>query len=398
MILIIPFGVTSGYVSVALEFQFKAAGVPVGKLASLVALTVLPHTWKFFWAPVVDATLNQKTWYLIAGTLSAIGIGALGFFPPTNAGLAILSVVIFSTSLATTVLGMAVESLMAHGTAEGAKGRAGGWFNAGNLGGSGIGGGVGLILAQSLPSPWMASVVIGMLCLLCSLALTGVPPLPRPAVRPKILPSILAALGELWHVVRQRTGLLALILCFLPIGAGAASGLWSALAAEWRATSETVALVTGVLGGVVSAAGCIAAGFICDRFNRRSAYVWFGILQAGVAVGMALMPRTPEMFVVWTLLYAFITGLTYAGFTAFVLEAIGKGAAATKYSAFASLSNMPIYYMTILDGRAHDKWGSSGILYMEAVIGVVGGAIFLFLAQKLMPRSRPAVTAVPVQA
>ena len=104
MILIIPFGVASGYVTVALEYQFKEAGVSVVQLASLAALTVLPHTWKFFWAPVVDATLDPKRWYLIAGFLTAIGIGALGFFPPTKAGLAVLSIVVFTTSLATTVL------------------------------------------------------------------------------------------------------------------------------------------------------------------------------------------------------------------------------------------------------------------------------------------------------
>ena len=68
-------------------------------------------------------------------------------------------------------------------------------------------------------------------------------------------------------------------------------------------------------------------------------------------------PRTENTFIVFTLLYAFITGLTYAGFTAFVMEALGLGAAATKFSLFASLSNMPIAYADDLglDGFMHDK-------------------------------------------
>jgi hypothetical protein len=43
------------------------------------------------------------------------------------------------------------------------------------------------------------------------------------------------------------------------------------------------------------------------------------------------------------------TGFTYAAFSAFVLEAIGKGTAATKHSALTSLSNVPICYVTSID-------------------------------------------------
>ena len=60
--------------------------------------------------------------------------------------------------------------------------------------------------------------------------------------------------------------------------------------------------------------------------------------------------------------YALITGLTYAGFSAVVLEAIGLGAAATKYNAFASLSNMPIAYMTVVEGWAQARWNVGGML------------------------------------
>ena len=50
---------------------------------------------------------------------------------------------IFVSSLATSVLGMAVESMLAYGASEELKGQASGWYQAGNLGGVGIGGGFG---------------------------------------------------------------------------------------------------------------------------------------------------------------------------------------------------------------------------------------------------------------
>jgi PAT family beta-lactamase induction signal transducer AmpG len=384
MILIIPFGVATGYVSVALGYQLGAEGVAVSEIAALGALGLLPHTWKFFWAPVVDATLDQKRWYLLAGLLSAVGIGVLGFFPATKPGLVALSVVVFTMSLATTVLGMAVESLMAHCTPDELKGRAGGWFQAGNLGGAGIGGGLGLLLAENLPAPWMASVIVGVLCFLCCFALAGLPTPERAHGEVRVMVGIWKSLQDLWVIAKRRAGLAALILCFLPLGTGAASGLWAPLASEWNASANTVALVTGLLGGIVSAAGCIAGGWFCDRIDRKTAYVWFGLLHGAAAVGMALLPRSEGMFITWTLIYAFITGLTFAGFTAFVLEAIGKGAAATKYSAFASLSNIPIAYMTVVNGRAHDAWNSSGMLFTEAACGVAAAIAFVVLVKTLL--------------
>ena len=70
-----------------------------------------------------------------------------------------------------------------------------------------------------------------------------------------------------------------------------------------------------------------------------------------------------------------------------VLEAMGLGAAATKYSIFASLSNMPIYYMTRIDGWAFGKWGAGGMLNAEAVAGGIGLVLF-GLTLLLVPKHR----------
>ena len=388
MVLIVPFGVVSGYAGVTLAYQLKQAGASVGQIAALVALSVLPHTWKFLWAPVIDVTLSQKKWYLLSGVPCALGIAAMGFFPATKPGLAALSVVVFLTSLTSTFVGMAIESLMAHSTPEELKGRAGGWFQAGSLGGSGIGGGLGLFLVERLPSPWMASCIVGGLCLLCCVALAGVPTPARLSAERGLFPSFVATGRDVWQLVRKAPGVLALVLCFLPIGSGAAP--LPAVAGEWQASADTVALITGVLGGIISAAGCILGGWLCDRMDRKAAYVWFGILQAAAGVAMALLPRTPAMFVLWASVYALTTGFTFAAFSAFVLEAIGKGAAATKYNALASLSNVPIYYMTNIDGWAHDHWGSRGMFFTESGLGLAGAVLFLALASLLL--RRPATT------
>ena len=380
MILIAPFGVVSGYLTVAVAWQLSQAGVSVGEIAMVIALSFIPQTWKFLWAPVADMTLTRKRWYVLASVVTALGILAMGLAPATRAGLTLLTVAALGVNLAVTFLAMSVESLLAYGATENEKGRAGGWFQAGNLGGAGLGGGAGLWIAQHLAAPWMAGAILALVCMLCMLALLWVPE-PPAAHRDGTLLENLKSVGvDLWSVATRRTGALALLLCFVPVGTGAASGLWSAVADDWKATADTVALVTGVFSGVISAVGCLAGGWICDRMDRKYAYLLFGVLQGLCAVGMAFAPHSERMYIAFTSIYAFSNGLAYAGFSAFVLEAMGLGAAATKYNVYASLSNTPIMYMTSVDGWAHGKFGPSGMLLTEAVCVAIGVVLFSAVA------------------
>ncbi len=377
MFLILPFGVMAGYLTVAVAYLLTQAGVSVGQVAGLVALDLLPHTWKFLWAPVADLTLSRKSWYVLAGAVSAAGICALGAVPASRANLGLFAVIVVVSNVAVTFLGMSVESLLAYGTPPEQKGRASGWFQAGNLGGTGVGGGLGLWLAHHLHAPWMSGAILAAACLLCCLGLFFVPE-PEAAHRGGgVRRGVIGVGRDLWQVAASRAGFLALVLCFLPIGSGAASNLWAAVSRDWRATANVVALATGVLAGILSAAGCLLGGMICDRMDRKAAYALYGVLQALCAVGMALAPHSEAMYLLFTSLYAVIAGLTYAGFSAFVLEAMGLGAAATKYNVFASLSNMPILYMTSIDGWAHTRWGPNGMLLTEAGFGILGLVLFL---------------------
>jgi MFS transporter, PAT family, beta-lactamase induction signal transducer AmpG len=376
LLLILPFGATSGFVTVAVAWQLDQAHVPVDRIALVVSLVTFPHAWKFLWAPIADATLTRKRWYLLGSMLSALGIFATGALPATTVGLLWLSVSVLTMNFAVTFLGMAVEALMAYATPEIEKGRVGGWFMAGNLGGSGLGGGAGLWLIQRLPAPWMAGAVVAALCLLCCLALTQVDEPAEHVRQPRILAGLRHAVVDLWAATRSHLGWIALVLCFMPLGTGGASGLWSAVAKDWHASANTVALVTGVLSGIISAMGCLGGGWLCDRMDRKAAYAVFGALQALCAVAMALLPHGELQFILLTSLYAFINGFCYAAFTAYTLEAIGRGAAATKYNAFASMSNVPIWYVTVVDGWAYVKWGASGMLYTEAALAAIGLAVF----------------------
>jgi PAT family beta-lactamase induction signal transducer AmpG len=393
LFLFLPFGVLSGYISVTIGYLLTQAGIPLVEVAPIISMTLLPNIFKFIWAPLIDTTLTVKKWYVIANALTAIGILITGILPLKSDYLVLMTVIVLLTSLANSMVAMSTESLAAHDTPLELKGRAGGWMQAGNLGGLGLGGGAGLWLASHLPAPWMTGAIIAAACMFCSFGLLFLSE-PESFIRERdYLKTIVNLNKDIWSIIKSRMGFLALFLCFLPIGSGAASNLWSAISNDWHASAGTVALVIGILGGVLSAGGCLVGGWICDLMDRKKAYIMFGMIQALCAVGMAFSPATELMFVIWTSLYAVSSGLTYAGFSAFVLETIGKGAAATKYNVYASLSNAPIYYMIYIDEWAHGKWGAFGMLAAEALMALIGVILFISIFVSVN-KMKPAVETI----
>lgn len=396
-ILVLPMGVALGYVQVTLAYVLSDAGVSVPQIAAVVAASVLPHIFKFLWAPLVDTTLTFKKWFWISGVASSLVLMAMSLLPLTEANLPLLTLGIYAYHFFITFSAMAAEGLMAYEVPAALHGRAAGYFQIGNLGGTGIGGGLGLLLAQRLPTPGAAGIVLGVLCLGCCLALVAFRD-QTTTIRAARIGDTYRAMGrDVWETVRTKSGWLALLACVLPLGTAAAAGLWSAVAKDWGAGADTVALVTGVLGGLVSALGCLVGGWTCDRLNPRYAYLLFGLGAAACLVGMAYAPRTETVFIVGTLLYALANGTCYASFTAFTLEAIGKGAAVTKYNLFASLSNSPAYLLMYVLGFAYARFGARGMLNTEAAFAVGAVVFFLVLQQTVLrnkiPRWRKQVAA-----
>lgn len=394
-VLIAPFGAMSGYVSVAMAYLCTRHQLSVEDGALLIASGMFPHAWKFLWAPVADTTLTRKKWYLISVVLCALGITAMSAIPMEKQHLLFLQATIFLANLASTFLGMSVEGIMAHATPPERRGRVGGWFQAGNLGGSGLGGGAGLWVATNVPSQaepqqWMSGAALGIAFLLGSLALFAVPEVKAEGRTGSLPMAMVGVAKDMWHTIKSRAGMLCALLCLLPMNSGTATNILSQaeVAAKWGADENTVALVNGVLNGVLSALGCLVAGEICARVNSKKVYAGVALLLAAVAVAMALAPQTRTNFIFFSLVYVFVVGLSYTAFTGFVLDTIGKGAAATKYNAFASLSNMPITYMGLVLAWAHTKWGEHGMLYTDAAAGVLGLLLLGVGAVLLSPKRR----------
>ncbi len=376
-----PTGISSGFVYVTLPYLLTHLGFSVAMAAGIVAVGASASLWRFVWGPITDLTLSLKKWFWIALLTCTTMLMLLSVTPFTLKGAAFLTIIVFISQLAGNFLLVPIGGIMANRIEESRKGTAGGWYQAGNLGGMGLGGGVGLWLAShyTITIAGITLVAISLLCGLVVLRIQDVKKENHSGLRKEF-----AKMGkEILAMIKIPIVLFIICMLIMPIGTGAASNLWSAIAGDWKTDADTVALVTGILSGLVSSLGCVVGGYIADRFGTWIAYLGAGLVCAAVTLIMALMPLEPYVYVGGVLAYAFGLGLINAAFTYVILYAVGKRNAATKYSLLSSLGNIPVIYMTAFEGGAHDQFNSHYMLLAETGIGVLFVVICVFILNRM---------------
>jgi hypothetical protein len=206
------------------------------------------------------------------------------------------------------------------------------------------------------------------------------------------LEAVVGVVRQLKQMLSERGGMLAAFLLLMPMGTGAAAGVLTqaAVAARWGADANAVALTQGVLSGVVTAVGCFIGGWWCERVHPRITYAVIGLLLGGVDLAMVAAPATVDMYVGISMVYSLGVGVAYAAYAALVLDAIGAGAAATKFSVMASLANFPIWWVGLLLGWMADRYGAPAMLETEAALSLLGAGVFWWVLTKARPAPRQA--------
>jgi|SRR5580658_1332501 MFS transporter, PAT family, beta-lactamase induction signal transducer AmpG len=395
-VLTLPFGLTVGFATVVMPFVLRERGLDMTTIATVSLVVQLPHVLKLFWSPALDAGPPRRSWYVGSVAMAALCLPMAALVPPSgevrvgSMGLSLVWVyasVLFLAQAAVATSGSAVLALMALTVPDARRGAASGWQTAGNLVGTATGGAlVAWMLTHA--STTATAVTLGATCVLAALPAALIDE-PRTARR-RARRLIVDLLREVWQTLRSTDGWTAMVICLSPVGAGALTNLFSALAKDYASDDATsqrlVIVVNGVFAGVLNGAGALLGGYLADRMNRRLAYALFGAATAICAVAMMLARASPAAFTLGCLSYQLANGLSYAAFYAFVLELLGKrGGVATQLALYVGASNLAITYVTWLDGWSYERMkarfpanpsaGRVGMLGMDALSTFVGIAI-----------------------
>jgi hypothetical protein len=115
--------------------------------------------------------------------------------------------------------------------------------------------------------------------------------------------------------------------------------------------------------------------------NRWSALLGAGLVVGAAAVIIAAAPRTAPVFLVGVTCYLVLCGVANAAYTALILESIGRGArsAGAQYTWLNNLGNLPVAYMTWLDGQGHRLWGSPGLFAVDGIGNIIPILLLILL-------------------
>jgi MFS transporter, PAT family, beta-lactamase induction signal transducer AmpG len=398
---VLPFAAAVGYVTIAAPYWLAARGVSLSAIGVMSGTSLAPHAIKFLWAPLLDVGGRRRLWFVLTTLLAGLCIGLVALLPAPEAHLGAFTALALLANIFATTSCAAADGLMAVSTAPSHKGRAAAWRMAGNVGGTGVLGAFALWLAARTSVP-IAGLALTLVCAASALAALAIEePTSSVPAQPAFSPrEALAEIGrDVWITVKSQDGWTGIVICALPLGAGAMTNLFSAVGPEYGASEGRVAFVNGLGGGLIGAAGSFVGGWLADRMNRRLAYALSGGLTAASAVAMLLAARSPLTYTWGTLAYNFTNGIAFAALAAFVLEMVGRSvAAATKYTLFIAVANLAGSYVTALDGWASDfrKVGARGSLAADALLTFAGIVVLLVMVRFTRRDRSVAVTAAPV--
>lgn len=367
----IPYGMVGSFVAVILPFLTRKSGISVENIGWFGFAAMIPTTLQFLYAPLVDIGPKRKQWLVIVTVLGGACLCAAMMMKLPEEKGAFLAFTIAGQAISGLV-GSCNGGLLATTMPDELRGAAGGWLNAGNLGGGAFGTWIALEMINRKAAPLTIGLTIAALMIIPSLAALTIVEQERAKRSPREVFGTMV--GDVWRVAKSRPGWSGMLFCLSPVGTAALVNYFAGVAADYRASDGMVAFVNGPVNGLLTAAGSLIGGYLCDRMNRRGAYLLSGGLTAIVGIVMSFMPTGPMTYAIGVSVYLFVTGFCYAAFSAVVLESIGRAgaAASTQYTLFTAAGNAAIAYVGLVDTRFHHTWGVNGLLRVDAGLNLIG--------------------------
>lgn len=352
-----------GFATIALLATLSEAGHPKAETATVVALAILPWTFKFIWGPIIDSVRIpslgiRRPWIAISQffmALTLIGAATSGSMS-SESTLMYLAWVFFIHNCFASLQDVATDALAVDLLQPNERGRVNGFMWGSKLAGIAFGGaGMATVIAlANLKTAVLLQAAITLAVLGVVIAWLERPgerrfPWSEGEARADIGRSnfgVMITLRELKRALSTRTtAMLTLVAATYTM----AEGLYDPLTVEffvqklgWSATEFAGA--QGTLGVMGELTGALLGGYLCDRLGRRKIARLGLILLSGVLLIFAL--TSPLWDHAWyphvLLLPAFKGTLAFATVSLFSLfmKVAWTRAAATQFTLYMAMANV----------------------------------------------------------
>lgn len=421
-------GIPLGFTATAVATQMRRQGLGPAQIGAFVGSLYAPWGLKWIAGPIVDTLtvprFGRRRFWILLTQLMMMATLLVAMHVDFAHQLRLFTAVVFVHNMFGATQDVAIDSLAVNVLPENERGMANGFMFSGAYIGQAIGGSGVLFLTPMLGfqntfyvvCAWIACVTV-----FVALPLREPPSPPRPAGDGSALRR---AGREIVEFVRDagrafvgtRAALVGVLFAVLPGGAYALGlALQSNLAVE-LGLNDTQVGALNLWSSIISAACCIAGGWLSDRFGRRGTLAWTmaatGIPTLALAWSMRqhgwLHPIAPDapgrpavpvplvqMFWASVLVYNVFQGLYYGIRSALFMDVTTPRVAATQFTAYMALMNWVIAYTATWQGWAVEHWGYPLTLTADALFGLVCLACLPFMNTAAKGTPQPAGAEVP---
>jgi PAT family beta-lactamase induction signal transducer AmpG len=351
-------GVFTGFYQTPLPWLLRHMGYSVDRIGAIESLIMLPISLYFLATPVVDFALRRRTWSVVLSCMSASLLFCAIVLLHRHIDAAIW--LLFLGCGLNQMTFACANGLMAQALQDADRNRAAAWAQGGTLAAQALGGG--------LPEPP-----------------------PQSSLR-NLRASCLLMLRETKETLFSLQSLPGILLLLSPVGTGAAQNLFPAIASEYHVGQHGVVLLNGVFGGVLTMLGAFVAVVVPAHLDRRIAYAASGLSASFIGIFLTFAPLTPTAYYAGAGLYLLTTGACWGFFLGVVMVTLGPAGAGTSTRAtiLVCIGNLPIVYMTRIEGWAYGSFGIRGIPASDAIGNLlVVLAVGIWLTTRLRKPAEP---------
>ena len=420
-------GIPLGFAATAVATQMRRQGLGPAEIGAFVGSLYLPWAFKWVVGPFVDVfgseRFGRRRVWIVAMQFLLVTSLMVALPVDFSAQLKLFTFLILIHNAFGATQDVAIDALAVNTLREDERGLANGLMFGGAYLGQTIGGAGVLFLT---PHIGFANTYFFVAAWILSVTLFVALPMREPKGPPREPvqgSALLAAAREVRRFAvdsfRAFTGtrgaFVGLVVALMPAGAYALGlALQSNLAVELGMNDSQVGYLN-LWSTILSAAGCVAGGWLSDRMGRRrmlalylvgtalpTLYLAWAMQQAHwilpVSTQAADRPVPPAALVstFWwmTQLYAVAQGLMYGTRTALFMDVTVPRVAATQFTAYMAMLNVVISYSATWQGWAVERWGYPVTLTIDSVAGLVVIALLPLMAPA-KKAAQPVGTMVP---
>ena len=358
------------------------AHVPEAKIATITAVALSANFWFVLFGPILDVRFSRRWYATVFAALSGV---AATFAVLSVHRLIVLQIATVVCMAAAPLSSSALGGWLSNITPHEQKNPLSKWINIALISGSGVIIAVGGELVHGLPL-FMAAVVMGAIVVMPA-AVFPFMPAPGPDRR-LAAESFLQFNREVVSLLGRREVVIVLLLFLSPCSSFVLPNLLGGLGADFHASARVVSLAGGAGAFVPGLIGCFLFPVIARRLRLRSFYFANGILGCLFTLSLVVLPHTTTTFALAVFGEFLFQAVAFSIQIGIVFDAIGpeNPLAATTFSFLTAATNVPVTYITLIDGHAYSIGGITALLFTDAAIGILTCSIAFILLAKFDSR------------